>query len=335
MREQLLDYIVCPECQGNLSLDIYTRDAEHIMEGELCCQGCQTHYRVSEGIPILLNEHEIDTVNKTTAERFGQEWEDFDFIDSERYAKQFLDWIAPVFPEFFRGKIVLDAGCGKGRHCVASYEFQAKEVIGVDLANGSVRSAFRNTRHLSNVHILQANLYHLPFRQQTFDYVYSVGVLHHTPDPRKAFTSITKMLKSGGSVSAWVYGKEGNDWIVNGLNPVRKHITSKLPLSLLKWIAFLLAGILHFSVKCIYAPLNTYERLKPLSKWLFYNDYLFWISHFPFRENYSIVFDHLLPEIAFYISQDEFAAWFEENSLERVVITQKTNNSWRGTGEKL
>ena len=334
MREQLLQYIVCPACHQELTLTIKNRDADHIMEGSLQCMGCLSTYPVTAGIPILLVQHNIHEENTITAERFGHEWEAFDFIDVERYEQQFLDWIAPIQSDFFQNKVVLDAGCGKARHCIVSSQFQAKEIIGVDLASGSVRAAFRNTQHLPNVHIIRANLYQLPFRENTFDYVYSVGVLHHTPEPRQAFSELVKAVKHGGTISAWVYGREGNWWIINGLNPIRRHITSRLPLPLLKGIAFLLASLLHIIVKLIYAPINTNQHLQLLSKLLFYNDYLFWISHFPFRENYSIVFDHLLPGIAFYLSKDEFTSWFEENPLEHVVITQKTNNSWRGTAEK-
>jgi hypothetical protein len=52
-------------------------------------------------------------------------------------------------------------------------------------------------------------------------------------------------------------------------------------------------------------------------------------------ENYLIIFDHLLPEIAFYIEKNEFFSWFTENKLHNIGITMKTNNSWRGKGEKI
>ena len=333
MRHHALDYLVCPLCGNVFELRVMTQDQEHVLEGELRCSGCMTTYPITNGIPILLNTAQSHEQNARTAARFGEEWDQFDFIDAERYAAQFLDWIAPVTPEFFKGKLVLDAGCGKGRHCIASAGFGAREIVGIDLASGSVRAAFRNTKHLPNVHIVQADLYHLPFRRQTFDYVYSVGVLHHTPNPRQSFASLVKTARIGGSISAWVYGREGNGWIIYGLNPIRTHVTSKLPLPLVKALAFVLSAMLQAILKGVYAPLNRSNTLRPIAeKYLFYNDYLFYISRFPFRENYSIVFDHLLPEIAHYIRREEFESWFAENQLSDVTITPKSSNSWRGVG---
>jgi SAM-dependent methyltransferase len=334
MRLTLLDYIVCPKCQKRFELKILTQHGDHIMEGSLQCEGCGTSYAIQEGIPRLLDQHTIDQRNKTTAERFGQEWEDFDFIDIQRYTQQFLDWIFPVQSEFFYNKLILDAGCGKGRHCVVSAKFHAREVIGIDLADGSVITAFRNTKDTPNIHIIQANLYHLPFKSDTFDYVYSIGVLHHTPEPKKASICLVEKVKPGGAISAWVYGKEGNWWVISLLNPIRKFITAKLPLPILKFFAFVLSGILKGLLRGVYVPVNENRWLQPISRILFYNDYLYYIARFPFREVYCIVFDHLLPEIAFYIDREEFSSWFTANRLEHVRITQRTKNSWRGTGEK-
>ncbi len=334
MRQKALEYLVCPSCHHEFELHIISQDQEHILNGELLCRQCSTTYPITDGVPVLLEAAYRHEQNARTAERFGVEWDSFDFIDTERYAAQFLDWIAPVPPEFFEGKLVLDAGCGKGRHCVASAGFGAREIVGIDLASGSVKAAFRNTKHLPNVHIVQADLYHLPFRDQTFDYAYSVGVLHHTPDPRRSFDGIVPKVRQGGSISAWVYGREGNGWIIHGLNPIRMRVTSKLPLPIVKALAFFLSVILQATLKGIYAPINTSKMLRPLAKYLFYNDYLFSISRFPFRENYSIVFDHLLPEIAHYIRREEFESWFSENTLSNVTITQKSKNSWRGIGSR-
>src|SRR5437762_2694911 len=109
--------------------------------------------------------------------------------------------------------------------CAASY------VIGVDLSV-AVESAYRNTRDLENAHIIQADIYHLPLRS-SFDYAFSVGVLHHLPDPRGGFEELVRHVRPGGAVSAWIYGRENNGWIVHLINPLRRHFTSKLPTSVL------------------------------------------------------------------------------------------------------
>jgi hypothetical protein len=84
------------------------------------------------------------------------------------------------------------------------------------------------------------------------------------------------------------------------------------------------------ALKLIYRPVN--QRLPGLKRLLFYNDYLYSISGFSFRENYSTVFDHLVAPTAFYISREEFSEWMTEAALSDVTITWRNRNSWRGTG---
>ncbi|HWR72015.1 MAG TPA: methyltransferase domain-containing protein, partial [Nitrospirota bacterium] len=297
MREALLKHIVCPRCRGEFALTARRRENPHVMEGSLRCEGCGAAYPIDAGIPVLFEQRLVNADNTRTADRFGYEWERFDFLSST-YEPQFLDWVWPITREFFPGKVVLDAGCGKGRHAVCSTRFGASEVIGIDLAAGSVSAAFRNTRELENVHIVRADIFNLPFRDEAFDYIYSIGVLHHTPDPGRAFSCLAGKLRRRGTISIWVYGKEGNWWITSLLNPIRLAITSRLPLVVTRAIAFVLAIALQLALKSVYRPVNQVSWLKPLSRFLFYNDYLYYISGFSFRENYSIVFDHLLPEIA-------------------------------------
>ena len=69
----------------------------------------------------------------TTAESFGWQWQHFTQAD-DKYEQQFLGWIAPVKPEFFKDKVVLEGGCGKGRHTQLAAQWGAREVIGVDLS---------------------------------------------------------------------------------------------------------------------------------------------------------------------------------------------------------
>lgn len=334
MRETLLRYIVCPACHDAFDLEVFQQDEQHIMEGMLRCRRCRTAYQITAGIPRILNHLRINQKNKETADRFGQQWMAFDFIDVDRYQTQFLDWIAPIPKEFFQHKLVLDAGCGKGRHCLIASGFQVQEVIGIDLAEGSVKAAFGNTRNIPSIHIIQTDIYALPFSENLFDYIYSIGVLHHTPEPKQAFISLVKKLKPGGTISAWVYSKEGNGWVIFLVNPLRKYVTSKLPLSILRSIACILTIGLQGVLKCVYAPVNEYHVLRRFSSYLPYNEYFYYISKFPFHELYCIVFDHLLPEIAFYIEKGEFSSWFHECNLQDICITSRTNNSWRGKGKK-
>ena len=272
----------------------------------------------------------IETVAKdkaATATSFGWQWQHFTQAD-ERYEQQFLAWIAPVTPEFFKDKIVLEGGCGKGRHTQLAARWGAIDVIGVDLS-AAVETAFAATRELPNVHIVQADIYALPFAA-VFDYVFSVGVLHHLPNPRGGFKSLASRVKPGGHISAWVYGAENNEWITRWVNPLRKRLTSRMNPRTLLQLSKLPAAMMFAATKLIYGPVN---RLTPgVARHLFYNDYLKAIANFGWREQHTIVFDHLVAPTAFYISRAEFADWWREIGASDVITGWHNRNSWRGFG---
>src|ERR1043166_5819818 len=226
MKHKLLDYLRCPLCGGALSLAAVTRsEAAEIMEGELACNSCARRFSIVRGVPRFAPPEKVEADKAATAENFGWQWQHFVQTD-ELYADQFLGWIAPVRPEFFQNKIVLEGGCGKGRHTQLAANWGAREVIGVDLSD-AVETAFAATRQLPNAHIVQADIYHLPFAR-SFDYAFSIGVLHHLPDPQGGFRSLASKVKSGGQISAWVYGAENNEWITRFIDPLREKLSSRI-----------------------------------------------------------------------------------------------------------
>jgi SAM-dependent methyltransferase len=297
------------------------------MEGELRCSTCTSSFPITSGIPRFANLARLESDKRATAEGFGWQWQHFTQED-ERYAKQFLNWIEPVTPEFFRDKVVLEGGCGKGRHTQLAARWGARDVIGVDLS-AAVETAFAATRSLPNAHIIQADIYHLPLARK-FDYAFSVGVLHHLPDPRGGFRSLASKVKPGGHISAWVYGAENNEWITRWVSPVREKITSQIDQRTLLQLSKLPAACVYLASKLVYGPLN--RSSSSLAKHLFYNDYLNAISDFGWREQHTIVFDHLLAPTAFYISREEFETWWRDIGATGVTISWHNKNSWRGTG---
>lgn len=297
------------------------------MEGTLRCGACAASFPIRSGIPRFADLAEVESDKRATAANFGWQWQHFTQEDA-RYAEQFLGWIAPVTPEFFRDKVVLEGGCGKGRHTQLAARWGAQDVIGVDLSV-AVETAFAATRSLPNAHIVQADIYRLPLARK-FDYAFSVGVLHHLPDPRGGFLSLASKVKPGGYLTAWIYGAENNEWIVRFVNPVREQITSRMDRRLLLQLSKVPATGLYLATKLVYGPLN--KNGPRLARHLFYNDYLRAIAPFGWREQHTIVFDHLVAPTAFYISREEFAGWWRDVGATDVTITWHNKNSWRGTG---
>jgi SAM-dependent methyltransferase len=330
MKQRLLEYLACPECGGELRLlSVAKREEQEILEGDLDCANCDSQFPVVRGVPRFAPLGRVEEEKAATAANFGWQWQHFTQQD-EKYEEQFLNWIAPVKPDFFQGKIVLEGGCGKGRHTQLAARWNAREIIGIDLS-AAVETAFAATRELENAHIVQADIYQLPLKR-IFDYAFSVGVLHHLPDPRGGFRSLASKVKDGGHLSAWVYGAENNGWITRWVNPVRERFTSRINQRTLLHLSKLPTAALYAATKLIYGPLNRRPSGAALARHLFYNDYLNTLSRFGWREQHTIVFDHLVAPTAYYISRGEFEEWWREVGAQDVNIGWHNKNSWRGFG---
>lgn len=214
-RTILAGLLVCPLCRGELK-----EGAE-----QYACLSCHRIYPVQGGIPRFLPD--LSSGEQQVKRSFNLEHSRY--LDShylhfgERLVQQWLDEIQ-LPREFFRGKLVLDAGCGSGRWTYAMARLGAT-VVAIDLTDAGVEITHRATAQLENVAALQASVFHLPFRPESFDLVVSWGVLHHTPDTRAAFERVAPLVKKGGQLYAMFYEKH---------NPVKYFFTDLLRRALRK-----------------------------------------------------------------------------------------------------
>src|SRR5256885_11206967 len=95
---------------------------------------------------------EPPAVVERTSAAFGWQWREFVELYDE-YEAQFLDWIDPIQPEFFRDKAVLDAGCGNGRHAFYAARYEARDVVAMDLSD-AVDTAYENIGKMPNAHVV-------------------------------------------------------------------------------------------------------------------------------------------------------------------------------------
>lgn len=133
---------------------------------------------------------------------------------------------------WFKGKKCLDAGCGGGRYVVALSKLGADEVVGIDISAEAVAAANArlSVRGINHARVLQASILDIPFPEHSFDYVVSSGVIHHTPDPKKGFLELDRVLKPGGKLFLSVYGTGGLVWFVNDVfrNSICKIVPFKM-----------------------------------------------------------------------------------------------------------
>ncbi len=108
-------------------------------------------------------------------------------------------------PESLRGQKVLEVGSGSGRFTQIVLDAGA-EVFSVDCSS-AVDANMQNNGPHPRLHLCQASAYDLPFQEGYFDRIFCFGVLQHTPDPARAFSSMVPFLKPGGELAADVYPK--------------------------------------------------------------------------------------------------------------------------------
>lgn len=332
MRTAALQYLVCPRCAGTLVADAGTQAADgHIMDGTLI-SGCGARFAIRGGIARLIPEsHERassshsghsgetpDPESLLTADRFAAEWAIFD-QKAGYYEQQFLDWIAPLRPRDFTDQVVLEGGCGKGRHTALVASYGARAVIAIDLGD-AVEVAFDATRHLENVHIAQGDIVRPPVAR-CVDVGFSIGVLHHLLEPEAGFRGLCGCVRQGGRVAIWVYGYESNEWIVRYVDPLRHGVTSRIPETWLYWLSLPPAAALRLA-------LLAYRRPR-LAEKLPYGAYLAYISRFPLREVHHIMFDQLVTPVAHYLRRGQVAGWFDPDGFADVELAWHNRNSWR------
>ena len=126
-----------------------------------------------------------------------------DSVNGTSFSSDRFYAITEWLPSELDGRLVLDVGCGAGRFAEVALDAGA-EVIGVDLSS-AVDAAYANLATHPRFHCIQASVYELPFADKTFDFVYCIGVIQHTPDPCKAVGSILQKIKAGGKVGLWIY----------------------------------------------------------------------------------------------------------------------------------
>jgi SAM-dependent methyltransferase len=318
LTQRVFEMLVCPLC-GRELLEIVGDDS-------LRCESCDADWPVRDGVPLLVPS-DIGALQKDTAEAFGWQWRHFDEMHEE-FEAQFLDWIHPITPADFRGKRVLDAGCGTGRHAYFAAKYGAADVVALDLSD-AVETARRNLAAFDNVHVIQGDLLRPPLRSAAegggFDIVYSIGVLHHLPDPAAGLRALVPLVRPGGTIAVWVYGFEGNGLVRHVVEPMRR-LSTRLPVSVLRGLAWPLSLPFHALARGIYAPLSHTKvcRFLPL------NEYMASVADFTFRQNYGIVFDQLAAPSTRYIRGDELKEWLASSGLEDVQMSHRHGNSWRG-----
>jgi SAM-dependent methyltransferase len=201
MRPELLEVLRCPLTGQRLGLEQAEYLGGRIRSGLLTAG---THsYPVRDFVPRFVPESNY-------ADNFGKQWKMFRKTQLDSHSGRAISadrfWKATGWrPQDIRDRWVLDVGCGAGRFAEVALAAGAK-VVALDYST-AVDACYANLEQHANLHVVQGDIYALPFARGFFPFVYSLGVLQHTPNVGRAFAALPPMLAQGGHLCVDYYWK--------------------------------------------------------------------------------------------------------------------------------
>ncbi len=362
MRERFISMFSDPVDGSPVTLTAYKHEGDHVIDGLL--QSASNWYPIIAGVPRFLvgelrwnmlqeqhaffhtyREHlttkaqtewqdaidaitDLDTFlthQKKTGESFAYEWK-YIYRENDFEKQNFFHFLSPFVKEAdLSGKQTLDIGCGSGRFTKWAALSGAEMAIGSDLGE-SVTVAYEMTKDLPNACIIQADIYAMPFRN-AFDFAYSIGVLHHLPEPKQGFLALPKVLKPGGRFLIWVYNRRDNARALYFYEPLRS-LLRRLPKPLLYKLCYLPGAAVH--------GINLFGRwlgdigFPNLEKKLPFAYY----ANFPFNMKLNDAFDVLATPKSNYYYAEEIEHWFHEAKLNDIKSFEHPEAGITCTGTK-
>jgi len=287
--------------------------AVEIVDGRLDCERSHS-FPVRNGFPVLLpgekstRDAASRTDSRSISASFSREWAHFEYDDKTwaldvQARTELLLKELDVHSSELQGKLLLDAGCGNGSLSRGINRFGC-EVVAIDVSE-SVERAYRYFSSLGNdrTHFLRGDLMRHPFKAESFDFVFSSGVLHHNPDTRAAFESILRALKPGGKVYIWLYQP-----IPGWSHALKQRFRST--------VAPLPDPLKHAIVAAWSIQSMARQYLRRLLGSGDPADQMRW------RERMVLLLDHYTPRYRWEHTQDEVHGWYRDCGLQQIKTTE-------------
>jgi ubiquinone/menaquinone biosynthesis C-methylase UbiE len=203
MKNNLFNLLLCPHCEsGDLSFNALRIE----------CSACKKTFEIIDNIPRFVTDEYHSN--------FGYQWNKFSKVQLDSFNNTDLSESRLLIQSGmqasdFDGKTVLEVGAGNGRFTEILLKFGAN-VVAVDYSSAIDANYSNNYTASEKAIFLQADLFCLPFKKQSFDYVICYGVIQHTGNNEKALLELCKYPKKGGKLFVDIYSnglKYFNPWV--------------------------------------------------------------------------------------------------------------------------
>jgi SAM-dependent methyltransferase/uncharacterized protein YbaR (Trm112 family) len=375
--KNLLDILVCPSCSSKLRLEILSPGPK---DGVFICEN-NHWYPVINGLPkILIGELRGDysdfiksydrwftskslpwaeqsgerEESKQVQDIFCEKWMTKDTMgitDSSPYKHFMRSWMLKKYgwgnesgfkKALSSRRMILDAGTGLGREVInLAKAAEQSTVVGIEFSD-CAESALKNISSLNNAYIIQGDLLRPPFKEKSFDFILSEGVLHHTPNTEEAFRKCCTLLKPGGEFAFYIYRKRGpireftNDYLRN----IMRKTSLKESWEIAERITRLGKALSETKAKVIVPEDIPELGIKAgeidIQRFIYWNFLkCFWNDELPFDENVIVNFDWFAPEHAHRHSASEVREWCHRNNIEIIWFNEEeSGHSVRGLRRK-
>lgn len=235
--------LACTVCKGDLDWREKAQvDGDDVIDGTLFCVACSKDFRVERGIARFVDG--LDGYNRS----WNYKWTAIDRGRGLNHA--IIDKADPAYEihetydrnshgghafRKMRGGRAIEIGCGVGQYVIKSLqsEHAPATIVALDLTEGvDILRQIVKARYpefLDRIVFVQASVFAMPLRPESFDYVYSLGVLHHTGQTLKAIRGGIDLVRPGGDINFWIYA--ASSYPVDTREPGRGHLSGLLPLA--------------------------------------------------------------------------------------------------------
>ena len=212
MHPKFLNLLCCPETGEPLTLSAkVTLENGMVLSGSLNTESGKS-YPILRGVPRFVRRQEY-------ASSFGWEWGRWPRVQFEsdnvgrpmeghttRMWERITSFGETIGDADVRARTIVDFGCGPGRF-LDVLRRKGGIAVGIDLSD-AVDAARANFADDPDVLVIQGDLLRPPFREGVFDGGFSIGVLHHTPEPEQGAAALARSVRAGGWVSCCVYPRD-------------------------------------------------------------------------------------------------------------------------------